>query len=126
MDQIGVKSGKPTFIEEINECSDPGKLIGQSVSVVGRLTMHEVSECTAKLADPSTKSDMLINTTLIEPFEARVGSLFHLIGEIESSNDDRVVLKARVVRCVDGLDLALYKKAIEGQRKYFELRSQGI
>ncbi|KAL4236666.1 Telomeric pathways with STn1 [Mactra antiquata] len=123
MDQIEVKCGKPTFIEEINSVTDPATLVGKSVSVVGRLTMHEVGDCLAKLTDPSVKADIFVDTTLVEPFEARIGSMFFFIGELESGRDGiGVVLKARVVRCAEGLDLALYRKAIEAQRFFLDNR----
>jgi hypothetical protein len=123
MDNIGVQSGKPTFIEEISQYQDKTTLFGHSVNVVGRLTVHDVGTCLAKLADSQSKSDLCIDTSLIEPFEARFGSLFNMIGELEAGNQNDIMLKARVVRCVDGLDLSLYRKAIESQRKYLELRN---
>lgn len=122
MDNIGVQSGKPTFIDEISGYKNISKLLGKSVCVTGRLSEHEVSSCMAKLLDPQNKADMSIDTSLIEPFEARSGSLFQMIGELERGKQGDVVLKARVVRCVDGLDMALYRKAVECQRTYLEKR----
>lgn len=122
MDHIGVQSGKPTFIDEISSCRNKMDLHGNSVCVTGRLTEHEVSACIAKLLDPQDKSELSIDTSLIEPFEARSGSLFQMIGELEPGRHGDIVLKARVVRCVDGLDMPLYRKAIECQRTYLEKR----
>lgn len=125
MDQIGVKFGKPTFIDEINQCNDKSNIHGQSVCVTGRLTEHLVGQCTAKLCDPQSKAELVINTSLIEPFEARFGSLFQMIGELETGYQGYdLVMKARVVRCVDGLDISLYKKAVQCQRNYLEKRSR--
>lgn len=123
MDNIGVQSGKPTFIDEISNCVNKKTLLGHSVNVIGRLTVHEVSNCLAKLADPQSKSELCVDTSLIEPFDARFGSLFNMIGELEDGNQNEIVLRARVVRCVDGLDLSLYRKAIESQRRYLENRN---
>ena len=63
---------------------------------------------------------MNVNTTLIEPLE-EVGSIFQLIGELSCSNED-LTLNVRLIRCVDGMDLVLYKKALELQRQYFKDR----
>lgn len=125
MDDIGVKSGKPKFIEEILEDNKHGDVDGNSVCVIGRLNEHEVDICQAKLSDPQSKKDLYVNTSLIEPFGARFGSLFQMIGELETSiikGDNDVVLKARVVRCVDGMDMTLYRKAVDCQRMYLQKR----
>ncbi|XP_045159578.2 CST complex subunit TEN1-like [Mercenaria mercenaria] len=123
MDNIGVASGKPTFIDEVSQCNDKSALHGQSVCVTGRLTLHEFSACLAKLTDPQSKSEICIDTSLIEPFQARFGSQFQMIGELEPGSQHDIVLKARVVRCVDGLDMSLYRKAIECQRMYLQKRN---
>lgn len=118
-----MKSGKPTFIEEIVEQMKTVDLDGQAVCVTGRLKEHDVINCLAKLTDPQTKADLHVNTVLIEPFDARFGSLFQMIGELENRGSNSVVLKARVVRCVDGIDMILYRKALEYQRNYLEKRN---
>lgn len=118
-----MESGKPTFIEEIDQCEDKMSLHGRSVCITGRLTEHQVSDCVAKLMDLQNKSVVCIDTSLIEPFDARFGSLFQMIGEIGCGKENNIVLKARVVRCVDGLDMSLYRKAIECQRMYLEKRN---
>lgn len=126
MDDIGVQSGKPTFIDEIIEDTKQMDMGGNSVCVTGRLTEHDVDSCQAQLTDPQTKKDLYVDTAFIEPFEARFGSLFQMIGELENKSDkgnNIVVLKARVVRCVDGMDIALYRKAVEYQRTYLQKRN---
>lgn len=120
MDEIGLDFGRPMFIEEITkttvqEC--------RSVSVIGRLTDHDVDECTALLMDPQSKQILLVSTSLIEPFGAKFGSLFQMIGELEvQEGRDVVLLCARVVRCVDGMDTGLYRKALHCQRTYLSSR----
>ena len=85
-----------------------------------RLDQHDFQNCRAVLTDPQTGCSVNINTSLIEPFE-EVGSIFQLIGEMSCSNED-LTLNARLIRCVDGMDLVLYKKALELQRQYFKDR----
>lgn len=123
MDQVEVNSGKPTFIDEIMQNSNKQEINGQSVCVTGCLTEHDCVKCMAKIRDHQSKQDLYVDTKLIEPFNARYGSLFQMIGELDvDGKDGDIVLKARVVRCVDGLDLTLYKKAVQCQRMYFEKR----
>lgn len=126
MDDIGVKSGKPIFIDEIIEDMKHMDLNGSSICVTGRLIEHDVDVCLAKLSDPQTKKELCVDTAFIEPFEARFGSLFQMIGELETRSDkigNNAVLKARVVRCVDGMDMALYRKAVEYQRAHLQKRN---
>ena len=133
MDDIGVRSGAPVFIDEIVVGTSACAQEGQSVCVIGRLTDHEVDTCVARLTDPLTKRELTVDTSLIEPFGARLGSLFQMIGELETSNKGgnlgttakrgNLVLRTRVVRCVDGLDFTMYKKAISLQRDFLSTRA---
>ena len=124
MNEIGLSSGTPTFIEEITENKE--KLNSSSVCIIGKLVDHNVGMCQGTLIDPSNKQEVRIDTSLIEPFDAKFGSLFHMIGELNSSGSsgDDIVLKTRVVRCVDGIDLTMYRKAVECQRLYLSKRNR--
>ena len=65
-----------------------------------------------------------MSTSLIEPFCAKLGSLFQFIGEVDCVSERHdLKLIARVVRCVDGIDLVMYEKALTVQRQYLEQRS---
>ncbi|ESO90660.1 hypothetical protein LOTGIDRAFT_123095, partial [Lottia gigantea] len=76
---------------------------------------------TAVLVDPKSNKSLLINTRLVEPFSAKLGSLFQFIGELDAPTGSLdVSLVARVVRCVDGLDMTLYHQAIHAQRQYLK------
>ena len=55
----------------------------------------------------------------------RVGSLYQYIGELDAAvgggpdpTEPKPVLRARVARCVDGLDLLVYHKALETRNKF--------
>ena len=62
---------------------------------------------------------MDVYTSLIGPFEFRIGSLYQCIGEgFVPRNSVVPSLRARVVRNVDGLDLNLFSKALESKRKF--------
>jgi CST complex subunit TEN1 len=63
-----------------------------------------------------------IDTSLLDVFQHKMNALFQLIGEIEcdakSSGGNEVLLKSRVIRCVEGLDLDLWEQALELRRKF--------
>ena len=58
----------------------------------------------------------------------QVGSLMQFIGEVDvrgaagaAAADDaapRLVVRARVARCVDGMDLSLYEEALSVRRQF--------
>ena len=57
-------------------------------------------------------------------------ALLQFIGELDSRDGAgelhaRPVLRARVARRVDGLDLALYEQALAVRRRVFEAQAQG-
>lgn len=87
-----------------------------------RLESHDFTVCIATLVDPQTGAAVNINTQLIEPFEAKIGSLFQVLGDC-SFDGTTCTLKARVIRCVDGMDIVLYKKTLQAQREYFKTRT---
>lgn len=125
MDQRSIPaSGEPLFIEEIIQRLSSENLEGKSVRINGKLDEHDAEACTARLVDPHSGKNLVVNTMLIEPFSAKKGSLFQMIGELDCLNSrNKVVLKARVVRCVDGLDMTMYRKALQAQRDYFNSRN---
>nr|KAG5692571.1 hypothetical protein BaRGS_024131 [Batillaria attramentaria] len=73
----------------------------QEAAVVSMLDEHDVETCQATLVDPKTQKQLQVDTSLVEPFPAKVGSLFQLIGEVMDNRDKDgagLVLQARVVR----------------------------
>ena len=88
-----------------------------------RLQTHDFEQCRAVITDLTSKHSVTIDTRLIEPFQATTGVTFQFIGEMHPSDtSDKMLLQARVVRCVEGLDLSLYERAIDIQRRYLEQR----
>ncbi|XP_061188212.1 uncharacterized protein LOC133196320 [Saccostrea echinata] len=93
----------------------------RNIRVTGRLTHHNCVKRQATLTDPQTSSFVCIDTTLAEPLEGTVGSLFQAIGQFEPSQDGPVI-KASIMRCVDGLDLPMYNRVLEIQQQYLRSR----
>lgn len=128
MDQRSIPaSGEPLFIEEVIQKLSSENLEGKSVRITGKLDEHDAEACMGRLVDPQSGKNLVVNTMLIEPFSAKKGSLLQIIGELDCLNSrNEVVLKARVVRCVDGLDMTMYRKALQAQRDYFNSRKEVI
>ncbi|KAL3856576.1 hypothetical protein ACJMK2_011311 [Sinanodonta woodiana] len=128
MDRRGMpSSGEPVLIGEILQklADKTAELDGKSVKITGRLEDHDVQNCTTRITDPQTASSITVDTRLIEPFTVKSGSLVQVIGELDCLVDNHpVVLKAVIIRCVDGLDITMYKKALESQRQYFSNRDK--
>ncbi|XP_072049120.1 uncharacterized protein [Amphiura filiformis] len=102
----------------------PQEMTGKSVRVMGKLASHNVIQRQAAITSAERndqQSRLNIDTKLIEPFDARLGSIFQFIGELEiSALSGELVLCARVVQCIDGIDVAMYYNALDLQREYLE------
>ena len=64
---------------------------------------------------------MLVDTRFIhmESLAWSLGSLYTIIGDTHSeAGADAVRIRARVVRCVDGLDLDLFEQALILRRQF--------
>ncbi|XP_032905550.1 CST complex subunit TEN1 isoform X2 [Amblyraja radiata] len=65
-----------------------------------------------------------ILTSLVEPFEARIGTEYMALGEMESTTGNVPVIQARLLIDADGVDLPLLEHAVQEQRKYFQQRDR--
>ncbi|XP_021370672.1 CST complex subunit TEN1-like [Mizuhopecten yessoensis] len=116
--------GEVVFIGEIPK-EKHNSVDGKSVKLCGRLDEHNFEECRATLTDPQTCASVTLDTSLVEPFDSHIGALFQVIGELEYSEKySSVVLRTRVIRSVDGLDLILYRNVIATQREYINSRTE--
>ncbi|XP_069056301.1 CST complex subunit TEN1 isoform X1 [Pleurodeles waltl] len=91
-----------------------------------RLSSYNLAESRATLTaqHDSTQQQIFVGTNLVEPWCAQVGSLYMALGEVELPEGGLPVLQARVLTCVDGIDLPLLERAVLEQRKY--LGSRGV
>lgn len=88
------------------------------------MLQHDCINRQATLCDPQTSASVCVDTSLAEPLEGSVGSLFQVIGEVEREDGgDTAIVRARVMRCVDGMDLLMYNRALRNQQKYFQSRN---
>ncbi|XP_030834078.1 uncharacterized protein LOC115918432 [Strongylocentrotus purpuratus] len=115
-------------ILRLSEIHERGPLLmaGKSVRVMGKLTRYDAIEQLALITSSERNSThhLQVNTRLVEPFQSRIGSTFQFIGEMpsEMERDADMVVHARVVRCVDGIDSTMYYNACDVQRKFLASR----
>lgn len=93
---------------------------GGALRTFGRLCLYDMTQSRVTLAAQhgSEQHQILVCTKLVEPFRAQPGSLYIVLGELEHQEDGGAVVKARVLTCVEGLDLPRLERAIGEQRRY--------
>ncbi|XP_049626672.1 CST complex subunit TEN1 [Suncus etruscus] len=93
---------------------------GSSLRTFGRLHLYDVNQSRVSLRAQrgSDQHQLLVCTELVEPFQAQLGSLYIVLGELDQQPDGVPLLKARVLICVEGLNLVLLEQAIQEQREY--------
>ncbi|XP_057700528.1 CST complex subunit TEN1 [Corythoichthys intestinalis] len=103
----------------------PGALPdGASVRTFGRLACYEPEKSQASLTSQhaSKEHKVIINTLFVEPFNPIIGAQYMVLGEIETTEEVGMRVCARVLNCVDGVNIALLQKAINEQRSFFKER----
>ncbi|KPP79309.1 CST complex subunit TEN1-like [Scleropages formosus] len=89
-----------------------------------RLVSYRAEDSLAVLSSQhaSAQYEVLIHTAFVEPFHPQVGTQYVALGELESKEGIGVVVRARVLNCVEGINLALLQRAVTEQRRYFQER----
>ncbi|XP_061889146.1 CST complex subunit TEN1 isoform X2 [Entelurus aequoreus] len=97
---------------------------GESVRTFGRLTCYEQDKSTATLTAQHASKDhhVVINTSLVEPFHPIIGAQYLVVGETETAAGVDMMVRARVLNCVDGVNIPRLQKAILEQRSFFKER----
>ncbi|XP_004065564.1 CST complex subunit TEN1 isoform X1 [Oryzias latipes] len=97
---------------------------GKSVRTFGRLSCYEAdtSRATLSCQHASKEHHVFVRTSFVEPFNPIIGAQYLVLGETETYEGFGVMICARVLSCVDGVNIALLQKAIEGQRSFFRER----
>lgn len=70
----------------------------------------------------SKEHRVVVHTLLVEPFNPILGAQYLVLGETENNEGVGVMVRARVLNCVDGVNIALLQKAITEQRNFFSQR----
>ncbi|XP_007958052.1 CST complex subunit TEN1 [Orycteropus afer afer] len=97
---------------------------GGSLRTFGRLGLYDMiqSRVTLTAQHGADQHQVLVCTKLVEPFQAQVGSLYMVLGELEHQKDGGAVVKARVLTCVEGMNVPLLERAIREERMYQQER----
>ncbi|KAL3996252.1 hyaluronoglucosaminidase [Sarotherodon galilaeus] len=99
---------------------------GQSVRTFGRLVCYQPEESRATLSTQHASKEhcVVVHTLFVEPFNPIIGAQYIVLGEIEKDEGVGAMVRARVLNCVDGVNIALLQKAITEQRNFFTERER--
>ncbi|KAM3623113.1 uncharacterized protein V6R79_007154 [Siganus canaliculatus] len=82
----------------------------------------EVSKATLSAQHASKEHHVVVHTLFVEPFNPIMGAQYLVLGEIDKAEGVGVMISARVLNCVDGVNVALLQRAIDEQRSFFRER----
>ncbi|XP_059647426.1 CST complex subunit TEN1 [Cornus florida] len=109
-----IKSGALVTLQELNS-SSPHFKQGASLRVTGKLQDYSIETAIAVIVDES--ANLKIDTQHLS-LNLRVGSIYQFIGELLIQPNNETILKARVGRNVDGMDLNLYRQSLRLLREF--------
>ncbi|KAG7242384.1 hypothetical protein INR49_023513 [Caranx melampygus] len=87
-------------------------------------TPPEESRATLSAQHASKEHHVVVHTLFVEPFNPIVGAQYVVLGETEDVEGVGMMVHARVLNCVDGVNIALLQKAINEQRTFFRERER--
>ena len=88
-------------------------IVGKVYRTIGELQEHNIQKGQLVIKDTNSDSVLVIDSSLIEPFPFRQRVLYQFIGEARIGSDSQIILRAYVYRCVEGLNLDIYKQSHE-------------
>ncbi|XP_027547747.1 CST complex subunit TEN1 isoform X2 [Neopelma chrysocephalum] len=100
---------------------------GEALRTFGRLCCYDLARSEAVLTaqHSSAQYQICVDTKFVEPFQAQLGSFYIVLGEAEYREEtSSPVVKARILTCVEGMNVPLLEQAIQEQRKYFKERQE--
>ncbi|XP_028301962.1 CST complex subunit TEN1 [Gouania willdenowi] len=99
---------------------------GQSVRTCGRLVDYQPEESKATLSaqHASKEHHVIVHTMFVEPFNPIIGAQYIVLGETDGNEGIGTTVRARVLNCVDGVNVALLHKAVIEQRSFFRERER--
>ncbi|KAI9289711.1 telomere-capping, CST complex subunit-domain-containing protein [Umbelopsis sp. AD052] len=113
-----VPPGELVMLQDLAQ--DPVSFQNKSIRATGILTAYNPDSNRAVLEHKGYTLE--VATDLLDPFPYKTKDLLQCIGELELiSESHQLLLRARVARKVDGLDLDVYEKTIHMRRKYQDM-----
>ncbi|XP_052206662.1 CST complex subunit TEN1 [Diospyros lotus] len=114
MASSAINAGALVTLQELNPTSPYFKQ-GASLRVTGKLQEYSVETAIAVIIDGN--ATLKIDTQHLN-LNLRNGSTYQFIGELLIQPDNEAILKARVGRNVDGMDLNLYHQSLKLLREF--------
>ncbi|CAH9061520.1 unnamed protein product [Cuscuta epithymum] len=116
-----IKAGALVMLQELNP-SSPFFKQGASLRVTGKLQDYDVQTACAVVVDGN--ASLKIDTQHLN-VNIRPGSIYQFIGELHIDPSNEAILKARVGRNVDGMDLNLYNQSLQLLRNFMDEQTLG-
>ncbi|CAA0817531.1 Unknown protein [Striga hermonthica] len=104
-----VKAGSLVRLQELSP-SSPNFKHGASFRVTGKLQDYDLETAIAVIVDEG--ASLKVDTKHLN-INIRSGSIYQFIGELHIEPNNEAILKARVGRIVDGLDINLYNQTLQ-------------
>ncbi|XP_073036336.1 CST complex subunit TEN1 [Primulina eburnea] len=114
MSASAVNSGALVTLQELKP-SSPNFKPGGAFRVTGKLQEYTLETAVAVITDGN--ASLKVDTQHLN-LNLRPGSLYQFIGELHIEPSNEAILKARVGRNVDGLDLNLYLQSMQLLREF--------
>ncbi|KAL3829356.1 hypothetical protein ACJIZ3_018158 [Penstemon smallii] len=114
MGTSAVSAGALVTLQELNPSSSNFKQ-GASFRVTGKLQEYNLETAVATIVDEG--ASLKVDTQYLK-LNLRAGSFYQFIGELHIEPDNEAILKARVGRNVDGMDLNLYRQSLQLLRQF--------
>ena len=119
------RSGEIVLLRELN-CSSDARNINRYVRITGFVSDMDPFRGLCRITHDNYS--LLVDTALIGTCKIVLGSLFQFIGELKDAGGGMsdapsapvLILKARVCRCVDGMDMTLFAAALEARRRFVD------
>ncbi|XP_051125861.1 CST complex subunit TEN1 [Andrographis paniculata] len=114
MDSPAISAGELVTLQELNPSSPLFKQ-GASFRVTGKLQEYDLETAVVAILDGD--ASLKVDTKHIQ-LNFRKGSMYQFIGELHVEPNNEAILKARVGRNVDGLDMNLYRQSLKLLRDF--------
>ncbi|KAL3505681.1 hypothetical protein ACH5RR_031063 [Cinchona calisaya] len=109
-----VSFGALVTLKELNP-SSPHFKQEASLRVTGKLQEYDLETAIASISEGN--ASLKIDTQHLK-VNLRIGSLYQFIGELLIDTNNEAILRARVGRNVDGMDLNLYHQSLQLLRDF--------
>ena len=106
-------------VAELQACKSED-IHDRMVRIIGRLLRYETKQSLVWLGHYELPhSELAIDCSLVQPFPYSQGALYQFIGEVDGSGrlDCGLTVRALSYRCVEGLDMNLYTRALTIRNK---------